>query len=108
MNSWLVLFASLAYLSLLFAIAWMNDRRSAGTRDNLRDGRSPVVYTLSLAVYCTSWTFYGSVGRAAVGGFEFVPIYLGPILMIGLGWPVIAKMVRVAKAENVVSIADFI
>ena len=70
--------------------------------------RAPLLYTLSLAVYCTSWTFYGSVGRASVSGFDFLPIYLGPILMLGLGWPVLARLVRIAKAENIVSISDFL
>ncbi len=65
-------------------------------------------YALSLGVYCSSWTFYGSVGSASSAGFDFLPIYLGPILVIGLGWPLLAKMVLVAKEQNTVSIADFI
>ncbi|WP_029012684.1 hybrid sensor histidine kinase/response regulator [Niveispirillum irakense] len=109
MQSWLVLTLSLIYLAVLFAIAWHGDRDKKGkTGAEVKERRAPLLYALSLAVYCTSWTFYGAVGRAANGGFDFLPIYVGPILMIGLGWPVLAKMVRVAKAENVVSISDFI
>ncbi|MEN2990889.1 PAS domain-containing hybrid sensor histidine kinase/response regulator [Tistrella sp. BH-R2-4] len=107
MDSWLVLSLSLTYLAALFAIAWRGDRIAA-RRASLTQRRAPLLYALSLAVYCTSWTFYGAIGRAATGGFDFVSIYVGPILMIGLGWPILAKMVRVAKAENVVSISDFI
>ena len=107
MDSWLVLALSLGYLAVLFAIAWQGDRVAA-RRGGTAARRAPLLYALSLAVYCTSWTFYGAIGRAATGGFDFLSIYVGPILMIGLGWPVLAKMVRVAKAENVVSISDFI
>jgi len=75
-------------------------------------GRSVIanatVYSLSLAVYCTTWTFYGSVGRAAATGIGFLPIYLGPTLMLALGWFVLHKMVRVAKANRITSIADFV
>jgi Na+/proline symporter/signal transduction histidine kinase/CheY-like chemotaxis protein len=108
MNGWLVLAASLAYLLLLFAIAWHGDARNAASGRAAADSRAPFVYTLSLAVYCTSWTFSGLVGRAATDGFEFAPISFGPILLFALAWPVLAKMVRVAKAENVVSISDFL
>lgn len=107
MQSWLVLTLSLAYLAALFAIAWHGDRHAA-RQPSVQERRAPLLYALSLAVYCTSWTFYGAVGRAANSGFDFLPIYVGPILMIGLGWPILAKMVRVAKAENTVSISDFI
>ena len=103
MQSWIVVTVALVYVGLLFAIAWRGDRVG------LRAGRkAPILYSLSLGIYCSSWTFYGSVGRAASSGFDFVPIYLGPIIVIGLCWPVLAKIVRVAKAQNTVSIADFI
>ncbi|WP_255542766.1 sodium:solute symporter [Azospirillum sp. INR13] len=104
MESWFILAASMAYLLSLFAIAWYGDR----TGDQGAERRTPWLYALSFGVYCTSWTFYGAVGRAATGGFYFLPIYIGPILMIGLGWPVLARIVRVAKSENVVSISDFL
>lgn len=99
MDSRLVLAVSLGYVAALFAIAWRGD--SAGPVRALKDQRQPLLYALSLAVYCTSWTFYGAVGRAATAGFDFLSIYAGPILVLMLGWPVLAKMVRVAKAENV-------
>ena len=104
MESWFILVVSLAYLASLFAIAWYGDR----TAELPGGRRAPMLYALSLGVYCTSWTFYGAVGRAATGGFYFLPIYIGPILMIGLGWPVLARIVRIAKSENVVSISDFL
>jgi PAS domain S-box-containing protein len=102
MQNWLVVTMALAYVGLLFAIAWHGDRRAGKRR------RRPVLYALSLGVYCSSWTFYGSVGSASTAGFDFLPIYLGPILVIGLGWPLLAKIVLVAKEQNTVSIADFI
>jgi Na+/proline symporter/nitrogen-specific signal transduction histidine kinase len=96
---------SLAYLLLLFAIAWIGDRRAEKRRSLIAN---PVTYALSLAVYCTSWTFYGSVGRAASGGVAFLPIYLGPTLMVALSAVVVAKMVRVGRSHRITSIADFI
>jgi Na+/proline symporter/signal transduction histidine kinase len=96
---------ALAYLALMFAVAWYADRRADGGRPI---GRNAYVYTLSMAVYCTAWTFYGSVGRAAGGGVAFLPIYLGPTLMLALGWLVLRKMVRIAKHQRITSIADFI
>src|SRR5260221_11966063 len=98
---------ALAYVGLLFAIAWHSDRGAARPTGGKRR-RTPLLYALSLGVYCSSWTFYGSVGSASASGFDFLPIYLGPILVIGLGWPLLAKMVLVGKEQNTVSIADFI
>ena len=66
------------------------------------------IYAMSIGVYCTSWTFYGSVGRASVSGVDFLPIYLGPTLTFCLGWPLLAKMLRVSKTYRITSIADFI
>ena len=63
---------------------------------------------LALAVYCTSWTFFGSVGLASRSGLDFLTIYIGPILVIGLGHPLVARVVRIAKAQNITSIADFV
>ena len=103
MQSWVVVAVALLYVGLLFAIAWRGDRPAGAAAR-----RTPILYSLSLGIYCSSWTFYGSVGRAASSGFDFVPIYLGPIIVISVFWPVLAKMVRVAKEQNTVSIADFI
>jgi Na+/proline symporter/nitrogen-specific signal transduction histidine kinase len=103
--AWTVVLASLAYLGILFAIAYWADRRADRGRSVIA---SATVYSLSLAVYCTTWTFYGSVGRAAATGIGFLPIYLGPTLMLALGWQVLRKLVRVAKANRITSIADFV
>ena len=74
---------SLLYLGLLFAVAWWGDKRADQGRSIIAN---PTIYALSMAVYCTTWTFYGSVGRAAVSGIGFLPVYLGPTLVMALGW----------------------
>ncbi len=101
----LVVGVSFAYLLVLFAVAYYGDWRAAQGRSLLA---SPWTYALSLAVYCTAWTYFGSVGRAASGGVWFLPIYLGPTLAMVLGWMVVRKMIRIAKAYRITSIADFI
>ena len=100
-----VIGTSFAYLLLLFAVAYLGDRRAAQGRSLIAN---PWTYALSLAVYCTAWTYFGSVGRAATGGIWFLPIYLGPTLAMVLGWMVLRKMIRIAKAYRITSIADFI
>jgi Na+/proline symporter/signal transduction histidine kinase/CheY-like chemotaxis protein len=100
-----VLGFSLAYLGLLFAVAWFGDRyQQRWSASSL----APAVYGLSLAIYCTSWRFYGAVGRAATAGFDFILIYTGPVLVVTAGYPLLRKLVRVAKLHNVTSIADFL
>ena len=106
MTAWSILAVATAYIGLMFAIAWWGDRR-AQRLPAPRFGR-PVVYSLAIAVYCTSWTFMGSVGRAANSGLDFLAIYLGPIALIVLGWGLVRKVVRVAKAQAITSVADFI
>lgn len=101
----LIVVLSFAYVGLLFAIAYWGDKRADAGRSLIAN---PYIYTLSLAVYCTSWTFYGSVGRAATSGIGFLPIYLGPTLMAALWWYVLLKMVRISKEHRITSIADFI
>lgn len=101
----LVLAVSIGYLALLFAIAAFADRRAAQGRSVIANAW---VYALSLAVYCTAWTYFGSVGRAAAGGIWFLPIYLGPMLAMLLAWVVVRKMVRIAHSYSLTSIADFI
>ncbi len=101
----LVLGASLAYLLALFAVAAWADRRAAAGKSVIGNAW---VYTLSLGVYCSAWTYFGSVGRAAGGGIGFLPIYLGPTLAMALAWIVLRKMVRIAKTWRITSIADFI
>ena len=101
----LVIAVSFAYLLLLFAVAYWGDWRAAQGRSVIS---SPWVYALSMAVYCTAWTYFGSVGRAANSGVWFLPIYLGPMLAMILAWMVVRKMIRVAKTYRITSIADFI
>ncbi len=102
--NWVVIVAAFGYIGLLFAIASYGDRVSGQPR-----GRAGVlIYPLSLAIYCTSWTFFGSVGLATRTGIEFLAIYAGPILMVGLGTPLLMRVVRLAKTHNITSIADFI
>ena len=101
----LVIGTSLAYLLLLVGVAYWADRRAAARRSVIA---RPWVYALSMAVYCTAWTYFGSVERAATGGMWFLPIYLGPTLAMVLGWTVLRKMIRIAKTHRITSIADFI
>jgi len=105
LQGWVVVATVVLYIAFLFAVASYGDRLSM--RRRLSRAR-PFIYALSLCVYCTSWTFFGSVGLSARTGFDFIPIYLGPILMVGLGYPLILRIVRLAKDQNITSIADFI
>jgi Na+/proline symporter/signal transduction histidine kinase len=105
LQGWVIVLASFLYLGVLFAIAWYADRRADTGRSLIAN---PVVYALSLGVYCTTWTFYGSVGRAAASGIGFLPIYLGPTLLFALAGFILHKMIRVAKANRITSIADFV
>jgi Na+/proline symporter/nitrogen-specific signal transduction histidine kinase len=105
LNTPVILVVSFAYLGLLFAVAYYGRRRADAGRSIVA---RPSVYALSLAVYATSWTFYGSVGRAADTGVGFLPIYLGPTLMFALGWVVLRKIIRISKANRTTTIADFI
>src|SRR5213594_2698638 len=100
-----IVIASFAYVGLLFAIAYYGDKRADAGRSVIAN---PYIYALSLAVYCTSWTFYGSVGRAATSGIGFLPIYLGPTLMAALWWYVMLKIIRISKQNRITSIADFV
>src|SRR5688500_4791911 len=104
-QSTLILGLSLAYLGLLFVVPHFGERSAAGWS---RSRAGPIIYALSLAIYCTSWTFYGAVGRAATVGLDFMLIYVGPALVILFGWPILAKIIRLAKRHNVTSIADFL
>ncbi|CAN7244368.1 PAS domain-containing hybrid sensor histidine kinase/response regulator [Pararhizobium sp. LjRoot255] len=97
--------AAFAYLLLLFAVASYGDRKAR----NAPAGKGrPLVYALSLAIYCTSWTYFGGVGLAAERGLEFTGIYIGPILMFTLGLPVIRRIIALAKSERLTSVADFV
>jgi Na+/proline symporter/nitrogen-specific signal transduction histidine kinase len=105
LQGWVVVLGSFGYIGLLFAIAYYADRRERAGRSVIA---SPVIYSLSLAVYATAWTFYGSVGRAAHDGVGFLPIYVGPTLMILLWWFVVRKIIRVSKLARITSLADFV
>ena len=93
------------YLLLLFGIARYADRQKHLGKSIVAN---PYVYALSLCVYVSAWTFYGSIGRAASTGLEFLPIYLGPVLAMTVGWIIIRKMIRVSKEHRLTSISDFI
>src|SRR5213593_2549073 len=100
-----VVIVAFLYLCLLFAIAYYGDRRADRGQSIIGN---PYIYALSIAVYCTSWTFYGSVGRAASTGVDFLPIYLGPTLTFIVAWFLIRKIIRISKVNRTTSIADFI
>ncbi|HKN18615.1 MAG TPA: ATP-binding protein [Dissulfurispiraceae bacterium] len=93
------------YLMLLFAVAYYAERKEKSGKSIVNN---PYIYSLSLAVYCTSWTFYGSVGKAATSGLSFLTIYLGPTLMASIWMIVLRKVVRTAKANRITTISDFI
>ncbi|MDQ3025410.1 MAG: sensor histidine kinase [Pseudomonadota bacterium] len=105
LQGWVILTASFVYIGLLFAIAYYADQRALAGRSVIAN---PVIYSLSLAVYATAWTFYGSVGRAASDGVGFLPIYIGPTLMILLWWFVLRKIIRISKVNRITSLADFV
>lgn len=97
---------SVAYVVFLFSVAFWADKRAAAGK--LGWLRSPLIYTLSLSIYCTAWTFYGAVGYAARSGLEFVTIYLGPTLVMIGWWVFLRRVVRIGRTQRVTSIADFI
>jgi Na+/proline symporter/CheY-like chemotaxis protein len=105
LNSWTLILISLAYIAVLFTIAWVGDRvRLSGRHRKLQAG----IYSLSLAVYCTSWTFYGAVGNAATSGWGFLPIYLGPALVFLLGHDMVRRIAEQSQEARITSIADYI
>ncbi len=105
LQNWVVVLASFLYIGVLFTIAYYGDKRADAGRSIIAN---PYIYTLSIAVYCTAWTFYGSAGRAASTGVGFLPIYLGPTLVAVLFWFVLRRIVRISKIHRITSIADFV
>jgi Na+/proline symporter/signal transduction histidine kinase len=104
LHDWAVIAAAFGYIGFLFFVASYGDRLSL-----LQRGRaSALIYPLSLAIYCTSWTFFGSVGFATRTSTDFLAIYVGPILMIGVCTPLLRRVIQLAKSQNIISIADFI
>ncbi|MBV9627493.1 MAG: PAS-domain containing protein [Xanthobacteraceae bacterium] len=102
LKSWSVIAVALGYIGLLFLVASYGDRTRRADRPRM------LIYPLSLAIYCTSWTFFGSVGLASRTGYDFLTIYIGPMVMLAVGYPLILRVVRLAKAQNITSIADLI
>ena len=102
---WVLLLASLLYAALLFGVAYYGDRRPLYPE---RTWLRPIVYSLALAVYCSSWTFYGAVGSAVASPWSFLPIYLGPVLLFLLFPGVLARLIQIAREQNITSIADFL
>ncbi|TAM01195.1 MAG: hypothetical protein EPN71_05800, partial [Rhodanobacter sp.] len=99
----MLLLVSLLYVGVLFVVAYAGDRRPLYPRQpRLR----PIVYSLALAVYCSSWTFYGAVGTAARGGLAYLPIYLGPILLFVFGFGFLRRLLQVVRQRKITSIAD--
>jgi PAS domain S-box-containing protein len=104
-SPWLLFSIILSYLMLLFSVAYFAERKELQGRSLVSN---PYIYSLSLAVYCTSWTFYGSVGKAANAGLSFLTIYIGPTLMAALWWVVLRKIVHISKENRITTISDFI
>jgi Na+/proline symporter/signal transduction histidine kinase/CheY-like chemotaxis protein len=104
LHDWGVIAAAFGYIGLLFLVASHGDRLSPLKRSRA----SALIYPLSLAIYCTSWTFFGSVGFASRTSIDFLAIYIGPVLMVGLCTPLLRRVIRLAKSQNITSIADFI
>ena len=105
MAAWIVAVLALLYVTGLFGVANWAERHAS---DQLLRKYGGLIYSLALAVYCTSWTYYGAVGSAISSGWDYVPIYLGPLLVFVFAQPVLRKLLHVAKKHNVTSITDFI
>ncbi len=102
----LVVFVCLAYVTILFVVAFAGDKQASRNPSGWLS--SPLVYTLSISIYCTSWTFFGAVGSAATNGLEFVTIYLGPTVVFAGWWVFLRKLVTVGRVYNTTSVADLI
>jgi len=103
MSNYALITIIIIYLAVLFYIAFLAEKKRQSKWVN-----NPYVYTLSLAVYCSAWTYYGSVGIAANSGINFLPIYLGPVIAAPLWIIVLRKIIRISKQHKISSIADFI
>src|SRR5438552_16731354 len=103
LHDWGVIAAAFGYIGFLFLVASYGDRLSPTQRGRA----SALIYPLSLAIYCTSWTFFGSVGFASRTSVDFLAIYLGPVLMIALGTPLLRRVIQLAKSQNITSTSVF-
>ncbi|NVJ50864.1 MAG: PAS-domain containing protein [Gammaproteobacteria bacterium] len=101
-SSWLIIFCSLIYIALLFAIAYFFEQRKTSAKHNTW------IYSLSLAIFCTSWAFFGTIAQAASTGWYFAPTYIGALILLFFGWRFLSKLVSVGRQNNITSIADFI
>ncbi len=104
-HPWITLIVAIIYVLLLFVVASFGDRKTLAS-ENQRS--KPNIYAFSLAIYCTTWTFFGSVGLAATSGVDFLAIYLGPILVVTLGFPLMQRVIKLSKEERITSVADFL
>lgn len=105
MSSWIIAGTALGYLFLLSLLAWSAESVRKKGKSWINNG---YVYALSMAVYCTAWTYYGSVGRAATSGLDFLTIYIGPTILCALFWPVLLKIIRICRTQGITSIADLV
>ena len=105
MSLWVISIIAVGYLSLLFCIAYFAEKKERLGKSIVNN---PYVYSLSLAIYCTAWTFYGSVGRVTTSGIEFLAIYLGPTITAPLWLLVLKKIIKICRSQRITSIADFI
>ena len=104
MNPWLVIILSLCYLAIIFLIAFRAQKKETKSRTKT----SAWIYSLSLGVYCTAWTYYGSIGKASRDGIEFLAVYIGPVLVAPLSWVILRKIIRISNVQRTTTIADFI
>ena len=105
-DAWIIVLFAIAYIVVLFMIAWAGDTMMKRQRTSA--GGRPFIYALSIGVYCSTWTFFGSVGRASATGWDFLAVYIGPVLVFLFAWPMLLRIVRLAKAQNITSVADFL
>lgn len=105
MTSWIIVVVLVAYLAMLFGVAYKID---ANTRLQLKYSKSPTIYALSLAVYCTAWTFFGSVGAASTYTIEFLTIYIGPVILMPFLWFVYRRFIRISQVQGISTLSDFI
>jgi Na+/proline symporter/CheY-like chemotaxis protein len=104
-SGWLLSVLAVLYLAILFGVAFYGERKSIYPQ---RAALRPYIYSLALGVYCTTWTFFGAVGTATTGGWAYVPIYLGPVLVWLFASRFLEQLVFVARAHNTTSIADLV
>ena len=105
MPVWIVLIVSALYMGGLFFIAWQGDK---GDESASRFHDNPTRYALALAVYCTSWTYFGAVGTAASSGWEYLPIYVGPIIVFLFLPNMLARIGDLVQRESITSLSDFL